>query len=72
MNREKRARLQKARLDRLKEFYSIAGDGVARLRLSDAVASQEFRNAVRKISDLELEDSSAKGKEENHNESYAQ
>lgn len=52
-------RAEMARLARLKKFYSIRGDGVARLRLDDAVANTRFRANIRKLADLDLEKSSS-------------
>lgn len=48
-------RAERLRLARLKKYYSIGGDGVARLRLNDAVGSPEFRANIRKLAELELE-----------------
>lgn len=61
-----RNRAEMLRLARLKKYYSIGGDGVARLRLNDAVGSPEFRANIRKLADLDLETSSV-GSEQNQN-----
>lgn len=54
-----RNRAEMVRLARLRKFYSIKGDGVARLRLDDAVTNNRFKANIRKLADLELDSSSS-------------
>ncbi|BBE10984.1 hypothetical protein HH1059_04030 [Halorhodospira halochloris] len=41
-------------LDRIKEFYVIRGDGVARLRLQEAAKDPDFQEAIKKIAGIDL------------------
>jgi len=65
-------RAEMVRLARLRKFYSIRGDGVARLRLNDAVANKKFRASIRKLADLDLEKSSSSDETERNQVSMAQ
>ncbi|WP_162549298.1 hypothetical protein [Halorhodospira halochloris] len=41
-------------MDRIKEFYVIRGDGVARLRLQEAAKDPDFQEAIKKIAGIDL------------------
>lgn len=45
-------------IQKLKDFYHIRGDGVARLNIEKAVKSPEFQDSLRKLADYAPEPTS--------------
>ena len=48
-------RAEKARVLRLKKFYTIKGDGVAQLRLEDAASDPRFQKAIERLSRINID-----------------
>lgn len=58
-----RNKTEMSRLERIEEFYTIKGDGVARLRLDHAVKNKTFKANIRKLADLALENGISSNKQ---------
>lgn len=43
-------------IDRLKNFYNIRGDGIAQLDLEKASQDQDFKEAIRRLANISIDD----------------
>ena len=45
---------RREQLERLKKYYEIHGDGIARLNLKKVITDEDFRKSIKRISDLDI------------------